>query len=233
MMGTKDAERVMMVQFHQSYSYEDFIEGYRPSADGFELSKGAFYTFCKEAADDNERDYFFIIDEINRGNLSKIFGELFMLIENDKRGEKNKLQLLYSRERFCVPSNVYIIGLMNTADRSLALLDYALRRRFAFFTLNPGFSSAGFTRYREAVDSPAFNNLVSCVARLNTEIASDEALGTATSADSSEEQPITPVFQRSLNTNSSPCLASTGSMTRKRSVSGPRHFAARSNDSDS
>ena len=176
-MGTKDAKRVMMVQFHQSYSYEDFIEGYRPCADGFELSKGAFYTFCKQAAEDNERDYFFIIDEINRGNLSKIFGELFMLIENDKRGEKNKLQLLYSRERFCVPSNVFLIGLMNTADRSLALLDYALRRRFAFFTLNPGFSSTGFTRYREAAGSTAFDGLVSCVARLNTEIASDESLG--------------------------------------------------------
>ena len=146
-------------------------------APGVGKTKGAFYSFCKKAADDNERDYFFIIDEINRGNLSKIFGELFMLIENDKRGEKNKLQLLYSRERFCVPSNVYLIGLMNTADRSLALLDYALRRRFAFFTLNPGFSSAGFTRYREAVGSTAFDNLVSCVARLNTEIASDESLG--------------------------------------------------------
>ena len=130
MMGTKDAKRVMMVQFHQSYSYEDFIEGYRPSGVGFELVKGAFYSFCKKAADDEENDYFFIIDEINRGNLSKIFGELFMLIENDKRGEKNKLQLLYSRERFYVPSNVYLIGLMNTADRSLAMRSSPSTRAF-------------------------------------------------------------------------------------------------------
>lgn len=118
MMGAKDRDRVMMVQFHQSYSYEDFIEGFRPSASGFDLIKGSFYTFCKKAQDDTDNDYFFIVDEINRGNLSKIFGELFMLIENDKRGPNNKLQLLYSRERFYVPSNVYLIGMMNTADRS-------------------------------------------------------------------------------------------------------------------
>ena len=121
MMGVKDASRVMLVQFHQSYSYEDFIEGYRPSGAGFELVKGAFYSFCKKAAEDEENDYFFIIDEINRGNLSKIFGELFMLIESDKRG--SELQLLYSRELFYVPRNVHIIGMMNTADRSLAMLD--------------------------------------------------------------------------------------------------------------
>lgn len=129
-MGVKDPERVQMVQFHQSYSYEDFIEGYRPSGSEFVLKKGAFYKFCKKAQDDDENSYFFIIDEINRGNLSKIFGELFMLIETDKRGIE--LQLLYSDEKFCVPKNVYIIGMMNTADRSLAMLDYALRRRFAF-----------------------------------------------------------------------------------------------------
>lgn len=81
MMGVKDVERVMMVQFHQSYSYEDFIMGFRPSATGFELKKGAFYNFCKKAEVDSDNEYFFIIDEINRGNLSKIFGELFMLIE--------------------------------------------------------------------------------------------------------------------------------------------------------
>lgn len=176
MMGVKDPERVMMVQFHQSYSYEDFIEGYRPSADGFELEKGAFYTFCKKAADD-ENAYFFIIDEINRGNLSKIFGELFMLIENDKRGTKNKLQLLYSRELFYVPSNVYLIGMMNTADRSLAMLDYALRRRFAFFDLKPGFGSNGFVAYRDGLGNDKLNELLACVVRLNEAIAADETLG--------------------------------------------------------
>ena len=125
-MGQIDTSRVAMVQFHQSYSYEDFIQGYRPSKDGFKLENGTFYKFCKEAEEDNERLYFFIIDEINRGNLSKILGELMMLIEKDKRGEK--IKLLYSNEWFTVPKNVRIIGMMNTADRSLALMDYALRQ---------------------------------------------------------------------------------------------------------
>lgn len=177
MMGVKDPDRVQMVQFHQSYSYEDFIEGFRPSTTGFDLVKGSFYTFCKKAQDNDENEYFFIIDEINRGNLSKIFGELFMLIENDKRGPKNKLQLLYSRELFHVPSNVYLIGMMNTADRSLAMLDYALRRRFAFFDLRPGFDSDGFVSYRNGLGSIKLNDLLACVVRLNEEIAKDETLG--------------------------------------------------------
>lgn len=177
MMGVKDPQRVMMVQFHQSYSYEDFIEGFRPSATGFDLVKGGFYTFCKRAAEDDGNDYFFIIDEINRGNLSKIFGELFMLIENDKRGPRNKLQLLYSRELFYVPGNVYLIGMMNTADRSLAMLDYALRRRFAFFDLRPAFASERFTEYRRGIGSAKLDRLVNCVERLNKVIASDETLG--------------------------------------------------------
>ena len=177
MMGVKDASRVMLIQFHQSYSYEDFIEGYRPSGAGFELVKGAFYSFCKKAADDEENAYFFIIDEINRGNLSKIFGELFMLIESDKRGPKNKLQLLYSRELFYVPRNVHIIGMMNTADRSLAMLDYALRRRFAFVELRPAFDSDGFRMYCAGLDNPRFEALVREVESLNRAIAEDESLG--------------------------------------------------------
>ena len=115
-MGQKDTSRVAMVQFHQSYSYEDFIQGYRPSKDGFELENGTFYKFCKEAEEDNERPYFFIIDEINRGNLSKILGELMMLIEKDKRGEK--IKLLYSNEWFTVPKNVRIIGTLTILPRT-------------------------------------------------------------------------------------------------------------------
>lgn len=175
MMGVKDPNRVMMVQFHQSYSYEDFIIGFRPSEKGFELKRGAFYNFCKKAEIDNENDYFFIIDEINRGNLSKIFGELFMLIENDKRGVE--LQLLYSDEKFSVPSNVYIIGMMNTADRSLAMLDYALRRRFAFYEMKPGFETKGFREYRKSLASDKFDSLINCVENLNAVIEVDESLG--------------------------------------------------------
>lgn len=177
MMGVKDQERVMMVQFHQSYTYEDFIEGFRPSSGnaGFEIKKGSFYNFCKKAADDLENEYFFIIDEINGGNLSKILGELFMLIESDKRG--NALQLLYSDEKFFVPANVYIIGMMNTADRSLAMLDYALRRRFAFFEMRLGFGTEGFRNYKDKLQNDRFSRLIAYVERLNAAISTDETLG--------------------------------------------------------
>lgn len=173
-MGEKDHNRVKMVQFHQSYSYEDFIMGYRPTETGFALKKGVFYEFCRKAADD-DRPYFFIIDEINRGNLSKIFGELFMLIENDKRGVE--LQLLYADEQFSIPGNVHIIGMMNTADRSLAMLDYALRRRFAFFDFFPAFESTGFRAYRKSVNNPRFDRLINAVEQLNEAIKNDETLG--------------------------------------------------------
>lgn len=176
-MGEKNIKRVNMIQFHQSYSYEDFVMGFRPNSDGlFKLEPGVFYDFCKTAEIDEENKYFFIIDEINRGNLSKIFGELFMLIEADKRKNTN-VQLVYNKEKFSVPENVYIIGMMNTADRSLAMLDYALRRRFAFFNIEPCFDSDGFNEYKNSIENTNFNNLINCVKKLNIAIEEDESLG--------------------------------------------------------
>lgn len=134
-------ENIETVQFHQSYSYEDFMQGIRPTTSGeFKVRNGIFYNFCERAKKNAEETYVFIIDEINRGNLSKIFGELMMLIESDKRSPRNALKLTYSVEdspKFYVPENVYIIGCMNTADRSIAIVDYALRRRFAFCPIEP------------------------------------------------------------------------------------------------
>lgn len=122
-----------------------------------------------------EKDYFFIIDEINRGNMSKIFGELLLLIEKDYRG--TKATLAYSGEAFSVPENLYIIGMMNTADRSLAMIDYALRRRFSFFEMEPGFSSDGFKAYQESMQNETFNALIEQIIDLNREIKTDESLG--------------------------------------------------------
>jgi hypothetical protein len=151
LMGWKDPDRIEMVQFHQSYAYEDFIQGFRPDEDGtFRLRNGIFYDFCKRAEEDWKNDYVFIIDEINRGNLSKIFGDLLMLIEADKRGIDFALPLTYSpEEKFFVPENLHIIGTMNTADRSLAMVDYALRRRFSFFEMEPAFGTGKFSAFLE------------------------------------------------------------------------------------
>jgi MoxR-like ATPase len=149
-LGSEDESRLQMVQFHQSYAYEDFIQGWRPTSHGgFELRNGVFYEFCNKARMDLSRPYVFIIDEINRGNLSKILGELMMLIEPEKRGSENAIPLTYSDsgERFSVPENIYLIGLMNTADRSLAMVDYALRRRFRFIELRPQFDHPAFTEH--------------------------------------------------------------------------------------
>ena len=175
-MGEKDDSRVMQVQFHQNYSYEDFVMGYKPNEEGgFELKNGIFYRFCKRASADSEHKYFFIIDEINRGNLSKIFGELLMLIENDYRDKP--IQLAYRDEMFAVPSNLYIIGMMNTADRSLAMIDYALRRRFSFFEMKPGFESPQFSEYIQKLIDPYLNKLVKAIIELNKVIEDDDSLG--------------------------------------------------------
>lgn len=174
-IGKKDTSRVKMVQFHQSYGYEDFIMGYRPNGNGFKLKEGPFYDFCTEARKDEDNTYFFIIDEINRGNLSKIFGELLMLIETDKRDES--IRLMYRDEQFNVPSNVHIIGMMNTADRSLAMIDYALRRRFSFYDFKPAFETESFKEYQLAKANGKFDKLVEVVCSLNESISKDNCLG--------------------------------------------------------
>lgn len=174
-MEEKDDDRIEFVQFHQNYSYEDFMLGYKPCENGFEMKYGIFYQFCQKASNHPDKDYFFIIDEINRGNMSKIFGELLMLIEPDYRD--NKIKLAYNGLDFSVPQNLHIIGMMNTADRSLALIDYALRRRFSFFTMEPGFDTDGFKKYQQKLNSPVFDKLIDQVKDLNDEILKDDSLG--------------------------------------------------------
>ena len=177
-IGYKVPERVRMIQFHQSYAYEDFIQGYRPKEEGgFELRNGVFFSFCREAAANPDDRYVFIIDEVNRGNLSKIFGELMMLIEADKRGPEYAVPLTYSpkAEPFHVPANLYIIGMMNTADRSLAMVDYALRRRFAFIRLQPAFGTDQFSNFLNAEGLPEelVEKIVVRFSALNEKIRAD------------------------------------------------------------
>lgn len=179
LMGEKDESRLHMVQFHPSYSYEDFIEGYRPNGQsGFILKSGHFLSFCRRAASDPNRPYVFIIDEINRGNLSKVFGEVMMGIEADKRGEAIHLQYSLSDSPFSIPKNVHLIGTMNTADRSLALVDYALRRRFAFQTVSPEFGN-NFVAFLESKSVPTsiIDQITHGLKSLNEMIEKDSSLG--------------------------------------------------------
>lgn len=175
MMGEKDKNRVELVQFHQNYSYEDFVMGYKPVKEGFELKHGIFYRFCQKASNQPDKEFFFLIDEINRGNMSKIFGELLMLIERDYRG--TEAVLAYNGLPFSIPKNLYVIGMMNTADRSLAMIDYALRRRFSFFEMEPGFDADGFLQYQNNLNHETLNELIAKVKALNKEITLDKSLG--------------------------------------------------------
>lgn len=182
LIEAKDASRVEMVQFHQSYAYEDFVQGWRPKEEGgFYLKHGIFYNFCRRAAADPARRYVFIIDEINRGNLSRILGELMFLIEPDHRGEAFAIPLTYSKnadERFCVSENVYVLGMMNTADRSLSMVDYALRRRFCFTQLQPAYSTPEFKQFLADRVSPSLiEHIVDRMTVLNGQISKDKNLG--------------------------------------------------------
>ena len=171
-----------IVQFHQTYAYEDFVEGYRPDGDGgFELRSGVFKRICEEARQ-HQDPVILVLDEINRGNLSKIFGELLVLLEADKRGPDHGVTLSYSgdlQDRFSIPENLYVIGTMNTADRSLALVDYALRRRFGFFQAAPKFASPKFKTYLQQQSFPeeVVDQIVSVMTSLNDAISSSKTLG--------------------------------------------------------
>ncbi|MCO5792681.1 MAG: AAA family ATPase [Blastomonas sp.] len=177
LMGMKDRDRLRFVQFHQSYSYEDFVEGFRPTETGFALKPGKFVEFCRRAESDPQRPYVFVIDEINRGNLSKILGELMVLIEPDKRNAEWSMPLASGQAPFFVPSNVYLLGLMNTADRSLAVVDYALRRRFGFVDVRANLTSPKFRK--ELAGAGVSNSLITMViervSKLNADIVGDLA----------------------------------------------------------
>ena len=179
-IGEENDSCIEMIQFHQSYGYEDFIQGIRPSKEGFVVRNGVFYDFCQRAKNDKQkRPYFFIIDEINRGNLSKIFGELMMLIEHDKRGDKHTMRLTYSDatdEPFFVPDNIYIIGCMNTADRSLAIVDYALRRRFSFITLEPQFGDKFKDFLKSKMDKTFVDTITAKIVAVNKIIQETDML---------------------------------------------------------
>jgi MoxR-like ATPase len=179
LIGFRDDTKVQTVQFHQSYSYEDFVQGYRPDGHGgFERRNGTFFEFREKALENPTSRFVLIIDEINRGNLSKIFGELMLLIESDKRHPEWASRLAYAHDEdpdFYVPENLFILGMMNTADRSLSLVDYALRRRFAFISMQPLF---GVPKFREhllshGVPERLANRLISRMGELNQAIAAD------------------------------------------------------------
>ena len=181
-LGVTDAARIELVQFHPSYSYEDFVQGFRPDQNGaFRLQNGILVDFCQRAAQDPDHPYFLLIDELNRGHVARIFGELLLLLEADKRGPAHALRLPYApagSPPFFVPENVFVIGTMNLADRSLAPLDYALRRRFAFVRLQPEFGEplrALLAAHR--VPAAVIDQLTTRLTDLNRTIADDPDLG--------------------------------------------------------
>lgn len=186
LVGAKDKSRVTAVQFQPSLSYEDFVRGWRPHAGrdgvgGLKLTDGVFLECVNAALAEPEADFVLVIEEINRGNPAQILGELLTLLETDKRTPSEELKLAYARhpdERVHIPPNLYVIGTMNIADRSLALVDLALRRRFAFQNLTPQLNAA-WRSWCKAAGAP--DSVVELIARrmsdLNAAITSDSRLG--------------------------------------------------------
>ena len=179
----KSDEHVRPVQFHANMSYEDFVRGYRPSAESrLELVDGPFLRLIEDARNDTDNTYVMVIEEINRGNPAQIFGEMLTLLEADKRNASEALSLAYPKyegERVHIPENVHVIGTMNLADRSLALVDFALRRRFAFCDLEPTFGDAWREWCRQNCETTeAFlTDIQRRMNELNEAIATDSSLG--------------------------------------------------------
>jgi len=182
LMGKKDPGRMRIVQFHSNLAYEDFVRGFRPNSEGkLSLVDGPFMEAIEDAKN-TSLPYVFVIEEINRGNPAQIFGEMLTLLENTKRSSDEALELTYRRssnEKVYIPDNFYVIGTMNIADRSLALLDLALRRRFAFINLEPSFSDSWRDWLKNRCGFPAevVSDIEYRITALNAEIASDESLG--------------------------------------------------------
>jgi|TARA_B110000027_G_scaffold132449_1_gene158630 MoxR-like ATPase len=171
-------ENIFSIQFHQSYSYEEFVIGYKPNSEGnFAIQKGSLIQICEKAQQNESENFVMFIDEINRANISKVFGELLSLIENDKRGPENAVKILYSENdmNFYIPSNLYFICAMNTADRSLKMVDYALRRRFSFFEFKPEFNKPEFKNFlkNKNVNAKTIDRIVNNISKVNQQISDD------------------------------------------------------------
>jgi 5-methylcytosine-specific restriction protein B len=183
LIGQKNENKVKAVQFHPNMSYEDFIRGWRPIGEGkLALIDGPFMEMITAASKDPATRHVIVIEEINRGNPAQIFGEMLTLLEADKRTPNEALELCYRRsntERIFIPDNLYVIGTMNIADRSLALVDIALRRRFAFVSLEPQLNKTwhDWVQKRCNIDSAILDEIEKRIKVLNIEIASDTSLG--------------------------------------------------------
>ena len=183
LIGGLKEDKIRPVQFHPNLSYEDFVRGWRPSGNGkLDLVDGPFLQMINTAKDDPESKYAIIIEEINRGNPAQIFGEMLTLLESDKRKEAEALELSYRKregERVFIPENLYVIGTMNVADRSIAMVDFALRRRFAFVDLEPIFGSTwrDWVHDQCKIDEEFLSQVEARMNALNKQIAEDSNLG--------------------------------------------------------
>jgi 5-methylcytosine-specific restriction protein B len=183
LMGQRDDSKVRALQFHPNLSYEDFVRGWRPSGEGkLSLVDGPFMEMINAASKEPSIKYVVVIEEINRGNPAQIFGEMLTLLEADKRTPNEALELCYRREvgeRVHIPDNMYVIGTMNIADRSLALVDLALRRRFAFVELEPTLGKVwhNWVNKKCGIDSEILTEIEERILALNKEITADTSLG--------------------------------------------------------